>query len=331
MAEPVPDAALREPLIGAMLRDAIARLRSAGSELPRLDAEVLLGSVAGLDRAAIVAHPEWALDATAAAAFEAAVARRAQGEPVAYIRGLKEFRGLIFRVDARALIPRPETERLVELGVAAVVERIGGAAAGTRIRILDVGTGCGAVVVSMAAELRDRGLLERTSLVATDLSSQALSLAAANCSGHGLAWTIRLVAADLVAPGEPPFDVILANLPYIPSAEVPRLPIAASFEPREALDGGPDGLVVVRRLIARLGDHVLPGGIAMLEIGADQGPAVIQAVAERIPEATVRIEADLSGSPRIAVVQMPPGHPLKHPERDRSGMDPAADPIEPAR
>jgi release factor glutamine methyltransferase len=289
--------------IGELLRASAARLRASGSESARLDAELLLGWAIGAERTAVIAHPEAPVGADAAAAFEAGLARREAGEPVAYIRGVKEFYGLAFEVDRRALIPRPETELLVAEAERDVAWRLTSAPrpAGTaRLRVVDVGTGSGAIVIALATLLRARRMLAEVAILAVDSSADALALARENAVGHAVADAIEFTEADLLPAAEPAFDLILANLPYIPSAEVDRLPVAASFEPRAALDGGPDGLAVVRRLVDSLPSALLDGGSALLEIGFDQGPA-IAAIAAALPgEWSCQIQPDLSGRPRLA-------------------------------
>jgi release factor glutamine methyltransferase len=288
--------------VGELLTSGTARLRRAGSESARLDAELLLGWAVGADRTALIAHSEAPVGADAAAAYERAVVRREAGEPVAYIRGIKEFYGLAFAVDRRALIPRPETELLVGEAEREVAWRLTSAPrpAGTpKVRVVDVGTGSGASA-SARAPLRRRRMLPEVSILAVDCSADALGLARENAVAHALAEEVVFGEADLLPAAEPPFDVIVANLPYIPSAEIDRLPVAASFEPRTALDGGPDGLAVIRRLLAALRSALAPAGTALLEIGFDQGPAVEEAVAGLPGEWTCRIQADLSGRPRLA-------------------------------
>ena len=293
-----------------VLREATERLTASGSESARLDAELLLGWVLEVDRTAVLAHPEAQLSTDQAARYEAAVERRATGEPVAYIRGIKEFYGLAFAVDSRALIPRPETERLVEVAVAEVMRRL---TASPRdrddppIRIADVGTGSGAVAVALIVALRKQRVRDEFSVLATEVSPDALELARENAVGHAAADQLRFVEADLLPPYvEAPFDLILANLPYVRSDVVPTLPIAASFEPRRALDGGPDGLAVIRRLLERLGEGALAaGGEALLEIGADQEAGIVAAVAEVLPGWTCRVERDLAGLPRVARIAPP--------------------------
>jgi release factor glutamine methyltransferase len=290
------------PTTQELLQRAIERLRASGSESPRLDAELLLGKAVGVDRTALVAHPTAPVGADAAATFDADLARRERGEPVAYIRGFKEFFGIAMAADPRALIPRPETERLVDVAVREVVNRLTDrprSMAAPPLRVLDVGVGSGAISVALAVTLRRRGMHNSIDILGTDISPDALSLARENAVGHGVADVIRFAEADLVDGGEPPFDVVLANLPYIPSAGVDLLPVAASFEPRVALDGGGDGLDVLRRLVARLPQLLAPDGVALLEIGSDQAEAVGAAVEEQPTGWTVAIIDDLGGRPRV--------------------------------
>jgi release factor glutamine methyltransferase len=292
--------------IGELINSGTARLRAAGSESARLDTELLLGWAVGADRTALLAHPETPVGIDAAAAFEGAVSRREAGEPVAYIRGIKEFYGLAFAVDRRALIPRPETELLVAEAESEVAWRLTSAPrpAGTpKIRVLDAGTGSGAIAIALAILLGRRRMLPEVSIIGADSSPEALSLARENAVAHAVADEVAFAEADLLPASQPPFDLILANLPYIPSGEIDRLPVAASFEPRLALDGGPDGLAVVRRLLAALPAGLTPEGTALLEIGFDQGPTIESSVAEMGPEWSCRIQPDLSGRPRLAHVE----------------------------
>ena len=241
--------------IAATIRDASERLRIAGAETPRLDAELLLASVLGIDRTGVIAHPEAPLGDGQADRYEEFVARREAGEPVAYLRGVREFMGLAFGVDARALIPRPETERLVELAEAEVARRLLAAPreiGAPLVRLADVGTGSGAIAVALATRLRRRRMLEEVDILATDDDPEALGLARENAVGHAVADRVRFAEADLLPASEPPFDLVLANLPYVRSAAMAELPRPVSFEPRHALDGGGDGLEVIRRLLALL-------------------------------------------------------------------------------
>ena len=290
--------------VDELLREGIERLRASGSETPRLDAELLLGHVLGQDRTALLAHPEAPVSDGAADRFRGAVARREAGEPVAYVRGIKEFHGLAFGVDARALIPRPETELLVDLADAEIARRLTAAPRppGTPpLRIADVGTGAGTIAVALAVALRRRRMLDEVEITASDLSRDALQLAMENAVGHAVADVIAFELADLVpAVTGGRFDVVLANLPYVRSEVVPQLPVATSYEPTIALDGGLDGLDVIRRLLDALPSALFRDGVAFLEIGGDQGEAILTAVGGRLPGWTCTVEKDLSGLPRVA-------------------------------
>ena len=287
-----------------LLRVGVERLRTAGSETPRLDAELLLSHAINAERTVVVAYPEALVGDGAAERYEAGLARRATGEPVAYIRGFKEFYGLAFASDPRALIPRPETERLVELAEQDVMRRLAGAprpVGSPPLRLADVGTGGGTIAVSVAVALRRRGVYDEVEVIGTDDSAAALDLARENAVGHSVADRVRFVEADLLPPViATPFDLVMANLPYIRSAAIDSLPIAASFEPRAALDGGDDGLRVIARLVRRLPEALTEDGLAFLEIGSDQGEAIAALVAELLPGWRCTIELDLAGQPRVA-------------------------------
>ena len=278
-----------------------------------------------MGRTVILAHPDAPVGVDASALFRAGIQRRAAGEPVAYIRGFKEFFGLTMLVDSRALIPRPETERLVELAEAEVMCRLGSGERGAGIRplrIADVGTGSGAIAVALAVTLRRRNALEGVEISATDISPGALDLARENALRHAVADGIVFAQADLLldagegrggqgrggegrggeAFGRPPFDLILANLPYVRHGAMAGLPRATSFEPALALDGGADGLVVIDRLLQCLPVALTDDGLALLEIGADQGEAIVTSVAARLPGWRCTVETDLAALPRVARV-----------------------------
>jgi release factor glutamine methyltransferase len=240
---------------------AIDGLAAAGVEDPRLDAEVMLAAAAGLDRAALVADPRGEVPPAAARVFGEMVRRRLRREPVAYIVGRKGFRRLDLVVDHRVLIPRPETELLVEVALEHGPDSV-----------LDVGTGSGAIALAVADELPG------CAVTATDTSTRALEVARANAERLGLADRVSFVSGSMPADGE--FDLILANLPYVAEADWPSLqPEVTQWEPREALLAGPDGLDSIRALLAECGrrseDMVAGGSTAIaLEVGEGQAPAV---------------------------------------------------------
>jgi len=295
--------------VATLLRIAIDRLTASGSSSPGLDAELLLGQALGIDRAGVLAHPEAPVGTDARDAFESAVQRRERGEPVAYIRGFREFHGLAFGTDARALIPRPETELLVDAAIDEVVRRL---TAGPRppgapaLRIADVGTGTGAIATALVVALRRRRMADQVLVIATDASDAALDLARENAVGHAVADRIVFVVADLIPHHvDPPYALVCANLPYVPTAELDRLAPELGFEPRQALDGGPDGLDVIRRLLDHLGTSLAADGTALLEIGADQGEAIRHEVEARLPGWSVTVRPDLAGHPRLARIERP--------------------------
>jgi release factor glutamine methyltransferase len=293
--------------VGDLLVAATERLRLAGSESPRLDAELLLGHALGLDRTAVIAHHGAPVGAIATGAFEAALQRREAREPVAYIRGFREFHGLAFQTDARALIPRPETELLVDTAVAEVVARLTAsprAPGAPELRIADIGTGSGAIAVSLVAALRKRKMDGEVLVIATDASEDALQLAKENAVGHAVADRIVFVHADLLpANVDPPYAVICANLPYVATEDIDELEPELAYEPRLAFDGGADGLDVIRGFLDRLPEVLVPGGTALLEIGADEEMALLAAVEERLPGWRCVVATDLAGEPRLARVE----------------------------
>jgi release factor glutamine methyltransferase len=295
--------------VGELLREGADRLTASGSPSPRLDAELLLGHAIGADRTAILAHPDAPVGTDAETTFRRELERRAAGEPVAYIRGIKEFHGIALTVDARALIPRPETEALVDLGVTEVMRILASSArpAGSEpVRIADIGTGSGAVAIALIVALRARRAASEVTVLATDVSGEALDLARENAVGHAVADNLSFAEADLLPAGGPPFDLVLANLPYVRQDVVPTLPVAASFEPVLALDGGPDGLAVIGRLVDRLADVLVDGGTALLEIGADQGESAVALVRARYPDWPTAVETDLAGLPRVVRITRRP-------------------------
>jgi release factor glutamine methyltransferase len=299
----VPDnsiAAVSPPeTVGDALAAAALHLRTT-SDTARLDAEVLLAHVMGRDRSWLLAHPEAPLEE--ATAFDAAIERRAAGEPVAYIRGFKEWRSLRIRTDARALIPRPETELVVDAAVAEIAERL--ARGDERIVAWDLATGSGAIAVALALRFRQALTLGRVVLVASDASPEALELASENLAAHGVETLVQLALADLLAPAGAALhrpDVLTANLPYVSSAEVDERVGSLGFEPRIALDGGEDGLDLLRRLMGELPERTTPGATAFLELGVGQAP-VIEAMA---PGATVTVVPDLAGLDRVVRIGLP--------------------------
>jgi release factor glutamine methyltransferase len=297
--------------VSELVRLATDRLAAGGAEAPRLDAELLLAQALGVERAGLLAYPEAPVGDGAREVFEASLARRERGEPVAYIRGFREFHGLAFATDARALIPRPETELLVDAAIDEVVARLSSsprAPGSPAMRVADVGTGTGAIAVALLAGLRRRRMADEVLVIAIDVSEDALQLARENAVGHGVADRMVFMAADLLPYHvDPPYTVVCANLPYVPTDELPALARELSFEPSLALDGGADGLDVVRRLLDSLPRTLAPDGVAFLEIGAGHGEQIAHEVEMRLPGWRCRVTDDLAGLPRLARVEpLPP-------------------------
>lgn len=273
------------------LAAAIDALAAAGVEDPRLDAELLLVEATGRERAALVADPQAGVSAPAARAFGEMVRRRLRHEPVAYILGRKGFRRIELAVDRRVLVPRPETELLVETAVALVRRR------GLREpRLADVGTGSGCIAVALAAELPEARLW------AGDVSAAALTVSCRNAQRLGVAPRIRFAAGDLLEPLRPgaPFDVICSNPPYV--CDEASLPPELAFEPAEALFAGADGLDVIRRLVAEAPGWLARGGALLIEIGQGQADAA-RALALAAGFAPVEIRDDYAAIPRLLVAK----------------------------
>lgn len=277
-APPAAAGSVREALQAA--GDALS---AAGVDSPRLDAELMLAEATGLDRAALAAGPETGVGATAARSFGAMVRRRIAREPVAYILGRKGFRHIELRCDGRALIPRPETELLVEAAVELQPDSV-----------LDVGTGTGAIALAIADELPG------CEVVAVDTSPGALALARENAAALGLAERVGLELGSLPARRE--FDLVVANLPYVRDADWHGLaPEITKYEPREALVGGSDGLDVIGELLGRLAPA---GGLAAravaLEVGEGQGEEAAALVrGTGFDDAEIRL--DLAGIDRMVL------------------------------
>ena len=254
----------------------------------RLDAEVLARHVLDWDRARLVADGREPMPADAGARYAGVIERRATREPVAFITGRREFWGLEFEVSPDVLIPRPETELIVE----AVCERRD---RGLDVRtIVDVGTGSGCLAVALARECQDARVL------ATDVSPTALAVAARNATRHQVDRRVTLVLGDLLDPVKGPVDVIVSNPPYVPSG-VELSPDIVRFEPSVALYSGHDGLTLVKRLVRSARSRLAPGGLFVVEFGLGQDDEV-RASALEAGWSDVTLRPDLQGIPRVAVM-----------------------------
>jgi release factor glutamine methyltransferase len=274
--------------VPALLGHGAAALERAGIETGRREAEWLLAALLGVERFALYLEPARRLSAAQVARFQDLLARRAAREPLQYLLGWEDFHGLRLAVSPAVLVPRPETEGLVEWAVQVLAGRAAPAVA-------DLGTGSGAIACALARAIPDAEVL------AVELAAGALAVASRNVRELGLAGRVRLLAGDLFAPlgslsGS--LDLVVANPPYLPSAVIPSLPPEVSrHEPRAALDGGPDGLAVLRRIVAGAPAVLRPGGWLLLEIGEDQaGPLASLMAAEGF--SGIRARRDLAGVER---------------------------------
>ena len=293
--------------IAAALAQAAEHLR-ASSPTPRLDAELLLAHVLGWGRVRLLAEGRATLPAAQQAAFAALLARRGALEPVAYLVGHREFYGLDFVVDARVLVPRPETELLVDLAIARTKNReprTGDdrgdgrfSVLGSQFLIADIGTGSGCIAIALAVNLPG------AQIVAVDRSRDALDVARTNAERHGVAERIALREGDLLAPLLERVDILVSNPPYTILREIDEG--VRRYEPHAALDGGADGLDLYRRLLAGAPDVLRPGGAVLLEIGATQGPAVAALAREHFPRAQIAVHQDLAGLDRVVAVESAP-------------------------
>jgi release factor glutamine methyltransferase len=277
--------------VGRALEAAVARLAAAGVETPRIDAEWLLADTLGVRRLELHALLEQPLTAAESARFEAVIRRRAAREPLQHVLGWEGFRGLRLGVSPAALVPRPETEVLVEWAL----ELLPAPAAGVRRLAVDLGTGSGCIACALAVERPD------LDVIATDLSPEAARVAAANAAALGLARRVRVVVSDLFAALAPAgADLVVANPPYLPSALLSSLaPEVHAGDPRLALDGGPDGLAVTRRLVMQARHWLPAGAILVLETAGGDAARTIQDLLRGSGFADVRSRADLAGTARF--------------------------------
>lgn len=306
--------------IADVLRGATRQLESSTSDSARLEARLLTEAALGRSRVWIYQNLGTTLDAASVERLLSLVDRRAAGEPLAYILGTREFYGRAFLVDRRVLIPRPETETVLEHAVELarasvrrpVVARLGGQfarrsadhhdtadRAGDDKRpmvVVDVGTGSGILGISLALELPS------AHVILVDCSADALDVARANCRRHGVEGRVELVKGDLLDGIEGPIDLIVANLPYVPTAEIDHLAVEVRQEPRQALDGGEDGLDLYRRLFAQASTVLAPGGSLAAEIGDRQGVSAVQLARASFPGRDVRVYPDLEGRDRVIAV-----------------------------
>ena len=290
------------------LAKAIARLHLARTDAPRTTAQLLLASLLNQPKEWLIAHDDEALTIDVLTRYERQLARVAAHEPLAYILGHREFYGLDFMVDKRVLIPRPETEMLVDLTLAALKPLI---PSPTHPRsVIDIGTGSGAIPVALAKTQPD------LYLIATDVSPDALAVAQLNAQKHGVAERIVFQQSNLLDKTDPgqltEIRVLTANLPYVTRKEIDDLqPEIQDHEPRVALDGGDDGLDLIRRLLTQIRDLRARGMLprlsaAFLEFGASQGPTVLATAQQILPNTECAILSDLAKLDRVLRVSFGP-------------------------
>src|SRR4051794_2538417 len=279
--------------INDLVADARRRFRAAGipSDEAALDARLLAQHLLGWDSARLLTHGDETATARFRDDYESLVSRRSAREPLAYITGCREFWNLTIEVTPAVLIPRPETELLIE----AALEQFDRT---QPIRILDVCTGSGCVAVGLGREF------SRSTIVAADISEEGLEVARRNVSRHGLATRIHCTKADLFADVEGLFDLIVSNPPYVPTIDAKSLqPEVREFEPAAALFAGEDGMRLVRRLIGEAGNSLTTDGVLIFEFGAGQEPAVRSALSHAAGWTLLELKRDLQDIPRAAVVQ----------------------------
>lgn len=273
---------------------AIDAFRRAGVESSVLSSDLLLGFITGRERVYVLSHPEEDLPEGDWEYFRSLVLRHTKGEPLQYLIGAREFFGLDFQVTPAVLIPRPETEILVEAALGIIRNTFV-----SGVTFADVGTGSGCIAVSVVHEVpSSRGW-------ATDISGKALEIASRNAVRHGVSERLQFVRADLLScfRGKPVFDMILSNPPYVPLEEYDTLPSGVrDYEPRRALSGGPDGLDSYRRLMPAAGLRLKPGGFFLLEAGAGQADGITR-LAEKEGLETKEILNDLQGIPRCIIAR----------------------------
>lgn len=273
-------------------------LSAAGIESARLDAEVLLRHALSIDKTELYVRLDFRLDGDHQRAFRSLLLRRARHEPIAYIIGRQEFWSLDFNVTPDVLIPRPETERLVESALATAADF----PADLPMRILDVGTGSGALAVSLAKEM------PKAQILASDLSLTALAVARGNAARHRVAERVNFIGGDLfegIATGR--FTVIVSNPPYVRRAELATLAPEVNFwEPHLALDGGADGLDYYRRIADQAYSYLVAGGALLVEIGSDMAEQVAKLFTARSQYAPARVVRDYAGRDRVVAVRRIP-------------------------
>ena len=280
------------PLLRTVVQDTHQKLEAAGIPDARLEAEVLVMNVMRMARQSIFAEQETEVSSQQQETLGALLARRYKREPLAYILGMREFYGINVVLTPAVLIPRPETEGLVEHALFIAMMGM----ESRELTIADVGTGSGAIAINLAIHL------PAAKIFAVDVADAVLDVAAYNIRTHGVGDRVTLGIGDLLDAVPEPVDLIIANLPYIPSDRISTLQPEVQQEPVLALDGGPDGLDLIRRLLIQAEDKLKPTGIILLEMDPEQIPLVQGLVKHHFPEGTSNVETDLAGIDRILTI-----------------------------
>lgn len=282
---------LKTPItIEEALGEAFSRIKSI-SETPNLDAQILLGHSMGVSRTWVIGHAHDVITPNVFKNFQSLISQREMGVPLPYILGWWEFYGRRFRVSEEVLIPRPETELLVEVAINYLTQN------SDRQFVLDIGTGSGCIAISLAAEISPLEIL------ATDISRNALGLAKENAVKHGVSERIHFVQMDLSTGLSAQPDVVCANLPYIPGEQLQNLEVA-NWEPSIALDGGVNGLSQIIDLLDDLPRIVQPGGMILLEVEEKKGDDVRVEARERFPDGKIELHCDLAGKDRLLSIMV---------------------------
>ena len=279
--------------VGENVRRLCDDLSQASVEEARLEAELLVAHAMGTARAHLLAEWGEPMSTAALSTLEALVKRRLRREPLSYLTGWREFYGLRFAVRPGVLIPRPETETVVDAALRLAAQRYGDVPV-----VADVGCGCGAIAVALATHL------PRAWVYAIDNAGTPLEVSAENVRRHSVEQRVTLLDGDLLAPLTEPVDIVVANLPYVRSGDFAAIQPEVLWEPREALDGGPDGLAVIRRMLDQIPGKVRTGGAILLECDPRQASGLLREVQERFPGCSSRAIQDLAGLDRVVEVML---------------------------
>lgn len=277
------------PVLRTVIQDTHQKLEAAGIPDARLEAEVLVMNVMRMARQSIFAEQETEVSGQQQTALDTFLGRRFQREPLAYILGQREFYGINVILTPAVLIPRSETEGLVEQALFMAMMGM----ESRELTIADVGTGSGAIAINLAIHL------PAANIFAVDVADAVLDVAAYNIQAHGVGDRVSMAIGDLLDAVPVPVDLIVANLPYIPTDRIPTLQPEVQREPSLALDGGPDGLSLIRRLLAQSEEKLKSNGIILLEMDPDQIPVVQELALKHFPKGSTSVEQDLSGMDRI--------------------------------